>query len=96
MVVTDVDWNYHSGAPGLVQVLALVIENLTEASKRQTAFESTIRRGSDGVGGTSEHMTSGFVVSSAARVCVELRNGPIGPPLRLSKVLLRGYLVDAE
>ena len=96
LVVTDVDWQYHSGAPGLVQILALVIENLAETFKRHTAFESTIRLGSDGVGGISEHMTSGFVVSSSARICVELRNGPIGPPLRLSRVLLRGYLVDAE
>jgi hypothetical protein len=52
------------------------------------------RFGADGVGGTSEHMTSGFLVSSGLRLCVGVINGPIGSPLRLSKVLLRGYLVD--
>jgi hypothetical protein len=34
LVVTDVDWHYHSGAPGLVQILALVIENLRSGRYR--------------------------------------------------------------
>ena len=96
LLVTDVDWHYSSGAPGLVQILALIVENRTDQAKRHTSFESTIRLGSDGVGGTSEHLTTGFVISSSARICIELRNGPIGSPLRLSKVLLRGYLIDVE
>lgn len=94
LVVTDVDWYYSSGAVGQVLILSLVVENLAEPEKRARAFESTIRLGPDGVGGASERMTTGFVVGPAARVCVETRNGPIGSPPRLSKILLRGYLSE--
>jgi hypothetical protein len=77
-------------------MLSLLVENLSDADERHGAFESTIRLGADGVGGASEHMASGFVVSSGARVCLELRNANIGDPLRLSKVLLRAYLASEQ
>lgn len=94
LVVTDLDWHYFSGPPGLVVILSVRLENLADPAKRHRVFESTIRLGADGVGGASEHMTSGFLVSSGARLCVDMINGPIGSPMRLSKVLLRGYLAD--
>ena len=94
LVVTDLDWYYFQGTPGLMVVLSVLVENLAEPSKRHRAAESAVRLGPDGVGGASEHMTSGFVVSSESRLCVEVVNSPVGSPLRLSKVLLRGYLVD--
>jgi hypothetical protein len=93
LVVTDVDWYYTSGLAGAAQVLSVVVENIADRAKRRRAFESTVRLGPDGVGGISEHMTTGFVVRSSARLCAETRNGPIGSPLRLS-VLLRGYLTE--
>jgi hypothetical protein len=94
LVVTDVDWHYHSGAPGLAIVLSVLVQNLGDADKRHRAVESVVRLGPDGVGGAGVRMTSGFVVSPAARVCVDLINAPTGDPLRLSRVLLRGYLTD--
>ncbi len=94
LVVTDVDWHYFSGPPGLVIILSVRLENLADPEKRHRVLESPIRLGADGVGGASEHMTSGFLMSSQSRLCVDVINGPIGSPMRLSKVLLRGYLVD--
>jgi len=94
MVITELDWYYFNGPPGLMVVLSVFAENLRDASKRNVVFQSPVRLGPDGVGGTSEHMTTGFAVSSAARLCIDLLNGSIGTPMRLSKVLLRGYLVD--
>ena len=95
LIVTDVDWLYSSGGPGLTEVLLVLIENLADSSKRQTVFQSTIRLGVDGAGGANEHSTTGFLVSSSARLCVDVIPGPIGSPLRLSNVVLRGYLVGA-
>ena len=96
LVVTDVDWHYFSGAPNGVVVLAMLIENLTDPAQRRRAAESTATLGPHGVGGASEHMTTGFVVGPQARICLDVVNGSIGSPMRLSKVLLRGYLVDEQ
>lgn len=94
LVATDLEWYYFNGAPGLVVGLSVLLENLEDPKKRGRAMESTVRLGPDGVGGASEYMTTGFVVSSGSRLCVDVVNGVAGPQLRLSKVLLRGYLVD--
>jgi hypothetical protein len=94
LVVTDFDWYYSGGTPGQVIILSLIVENISDAAKRRRAAESTVRLGADGVGGASVRMTTGFVVSSRARLCAETINGPVGTPMRLSKVLVRGYLVD--
>jgi hypothetical protein len=94
LVVTDVDWHYFSGGPHAVVVLAMLVENLTDPAKRHRVAESTVRLGPDGVGGASENMTTGFVVGSQSRICLDIVNGPVGSPMRLSKVLLRGRLMD--
>jgi hypothetical protein len=94
LVVTDVDWHYHSGAPGFVAILSVLVENLADPDKRHRAVESVVRLGPDGAGGAGVRMMSGFVVSPAARVCVDLINAPMGSPVRLSRVLLRGYLTN--
>lgn len=94
MVITELDWYYFNGPPGLTVVLSVFAENLRDPSRRNTVFQSPIRLGSDGVGGASERMTTGFAVSSSARLCFEVLNGSIGYPMRLSRVLLRGYLID--
>ena len=96
LIVTDVSWLYSGGGPGLTEVLMVLVENLADPSTRQTVFQSTIRLGVDGVGGATEHLTSGFLVSSAARVCVDVVPGPVGSPLRLSNVVLHGYLVGSR
>jgi hypothetical protein len=94
MVITELDWYYFNGLPGLTVVLSVYAENLRDPSKRNPVFQSPIRLGRDGVGGASERMTTGFAVSSSARLCFDVLNGSIGNPMRLSKVLLRGYLTD--
>jgi hypothetical protein len=96
LVVTDVDWQYaHPDGPaavGTIQTLRLLIENLVNPSLVSRAFESTITLGKAGEGGISEHMTSGFTVSSKARVCFDAIPGPIGPPSGLQHLIVRGYL----
>ena len=94
LIVTELDWYYFNGPPGAMVILSVLAENLRDPSKRNTVFQSPIRLGGDGVGGASERMTSGFAISSSGRLCFDLVNGTVGYPIRLSKVLLRGYLVD--
>jgi hypothetical protein len=94
MVITELDWYYFNGPPGATVVLSVLTESLRDASKRNAVFQSPLRLGPDGVGGASERMTTGFAVSSSGRLCFEVLNGSVGYPMRLSKVLLRGYLVD--
>lgn len=94
LVVTDVDWLYGNAGPGLTRALALYVENIADPSKRQPVFRSTIRLNSDGAGGASERMTSGFRISPAARACPDVEPGPVDSPLRLLSLVLRGYLVS--
>ena len=96
LVVTDVDWQYvhpdGGAAEGMIQILRLFVENLTDGDS-QREFESTLILGSRGEAGISEAMTTGFVVSSKARICPDITPGPEGPPSGLQHLLLRGYLI---
>lgn len=98
LVITDVDWQYvhpnHETAAGKVQILRLIIENLADPSQSRRAFDSTITLSSEGEGGISESMTSGFIVSSEARICPDVFPGPQGPPFGLQHLILRGYLAQ--
>jgi hypothetical protein len=100
LVVTDVDWQYvhPSGGAGAnkLMTLRLFVQNLTDPIKDFRAFESTIVLSSEGHGGASEAMQSGFVVSSAARLCLDVNPGPEGPPSGLQHAIVRGYLVEVE
>ena len=97
LVVTDVDWQYvhPQGAAfaGRIEVLRLTVENLANAALTRREFESTITLSSHGEGGTSVAMTSGFVVSSKARICPDVSPGPTGPPSGLQHLILQGYLI---
>jgi len=96
LVVTDVDWQYvhpnGAAAAGTIETLRLFIENLTNPSLSRRAFESTVTLSSVGQRGISERMTSGFIVSSAARICPDVFPGPLGPPFGLQHLIVRGYL----
>jgi len=96
LVITDVDWQYiHPDAkPGQIQVLRLNIENLADDFIQSRAFESTVVLSNIAEGGASESMTSGFVVSSKARICPDVTPGPQGPPYGLQHLILRGYLTN--
>ena len=97
LVITDVDWQYvhpqGAAGAGRIQVLRLFIENLADPNLTRRAFESTITLSSQGEGGISEAMTTGFVVSSKARICPNVFPGPQGPPSGLQHLILRGYLI---
>jgi hypothetical protein len=97
LVITDVDWQFvhpqGAAAAGKIEVLRLFVENLADPSVSGRAFESTITLGSQGEGGISESMTTGFAVSSEARICPDVTPGPSGPPFGLQHLILRGYLI---
>ena len=93
LIVNDVDWTFNGGAAGITKALVIYAENLTEATTRQAVFRSPVRLNGDGAGGASEHLSSGFPISSAARACPEVEYGPMASPLRLLSVILRGRLV---
>jgi hypothetical protein len=97
LVVTDVDWQYvhPKGAEGAakIQILRLSIESLAKPGSSRRAFESTVTLSSQGEGGTSQSMTSGFIVSSKARICPDVFPGPLGPPSGLQHLIVRGYLI---
>lgn len=91
LVVTDVDWQY-SGNPGNSQTFRVFIKPLKGDDPGRRVFESTITLNGEGHGGTSEAMTSGFVVSPNVRLAVDTYPGGG----KIQHVLLRGYLVSAK
>jgi hypothetical protein len=97
LIVTDVDWQYlhpqGTTSAGRIEVLRLLIENLANPGLTRRAFESTVVLSSHGEGGISEAMTTGFAVSSKARICPDVFPGPLGPPSGLQHLILRGYLI---
>lgn len=97
LVVTEVDWQYvhPQGVAGAdkIEVLRLFLDSLASPGTTRRVFESTITLSSKGEGGISESMSSGFVVSSKARLGPDIMPGPLGPPFGLQHLILRGYLV---
>jgi len=89
LIITDVDWQYNLGGPDQKQTLRLSLENFTTPFMRIRVAESTITLNSSGQGGTSEHMTTGLMVSSAAKICVDASPG--GGVIE--HVILRGRLI---
>jgi hypothetical protein len=100
LVVTDVDWQYvhpnGAASAGQMQILRLFIENLADPTLNRRAFESPVILSNTGAGGVSASMTSGFIVSNAARICPDVIPGPLGPPSGLQHLILRGYLAPAS
>ena len=98
LVVADVDWQYihpqGAAEAGRIQVLLLFVENLATPIHTRRAFESAVTLSSRGDAGVSEAITTGFVVSSKARVCPDVFAGPQGPPFGLQHLILRGYLIS--
>jgi hypothetical protein len=86
-VVTDVDWQYNSGAPQGRQTFRIFILNLAKGESWRV-FESTVILNGSGDGGISEAMTSGFVVSSKGRIHVDVSPG--GGVI--NHIIIRGYL----
>jgi hypothetical protein len=97
LVITDMDWWYHhpddEAAAGARIVLRLMIQNLADPDRQEPMVESTIILNDEGEGGTSEAMTSGFVMTSQAQLCFDTFGGPAGPPSGVQHVILRGYFM---
>lgn len=95
LVVTDFDWFYDhpdgAAAAGRRIVLRLWVADLTNLAARNTVAFSTLFLNNEGKGGTSEHLTSGFVVSSRSAICLD-RDG--APANFTGPVSVRGYLLD--
>jgi len=91
LVITDVDWQY-AGSSGSSQTFRVFIKPLKDGDPGRRVFESTITLNGEGHGGTSEAMTSGFVVSANVRLAVD--TSPGGG--KIQHVLLRGYLISAK
>jgi len=97
LVITDIDWQYrHPGGAaeaGLRVTLRLFLQNLADPDRRERVAESTILLNDAGEGGTSEAMTSGFVMTAAAQLCLDTAEAPMGPPSGLQHLILRGYFI---
>ena len=91
MVITDVDWQY-SGNPDSSQTFRVFIQPLKGGEPGRRVFESSITLDHEGHGGTSEAMTTGFVVSPSVRLAVDTFPGGG----KIQHVLLRGYLIPAK
>ena len=92
LVITDVNWHMSSGNPGTVVRLALNVENVANPALFRKVFNATVTLNAGGVAGVNESLGSGFVVSSAAKITVDL-TAPTGA---LEGLMLRGYLAPDE
>lgn len=97
LLITDVDWQYRhpsgAAAAGRRVVLRLFLQNLADPSHQEVVHESTIIVNEEGEGGASEAMTTGFVMTDEAQLCMDTGEEPKGPPLGLQHAILRGYLL---
>lgn len=92
LIVTDVDWQQNSGTPGARVILRLYARPLDgEEEPGVPVFESTVILNSEGDGGISEAMSTGFAVSSEARLDRDVWGDGI-----TNHTVIRGYLVPAE
>ena len=100
LVVTDVEWNVREGPTPLVQGTTLFLQIYLSPSVTSGlhVFQSRgVTIGSQettGRPGTSEQLTAGFLVSSAATICPNAIQGGSGAvTLTLDNLILRGYLM---
>ena len=91
-VVTDVNWHMASGNPGTVVRLSLNVKNVANPSLFRKVFNAAVTLNTVGLAGVNESLGSGFVVSSAAKITVDL-TAPTGA---LEGLMLRGYLAPDE
>jgi hypothetical protein len=87
LLVTDVDWWYRGGTPGQIQILKIDIQNISSGGQSHTVFYSALTLDNQG-GAATEAMTSGFIVSSEAKILIS--NFPGGGVLQ--DLIIRGYL----
>ena len=93
LVITDIHWQVNAGNPGTVCRLSLFVENLLNpVAFNRLVYNSVLTLNSGGVSNSNDRLTSGILVSSAARI----KAVPTIPTGALSSLLLLGYLVEEE
>jgi hypothetical protein len=92
LIITDVNWQIESGNPGTVSRLLLRVENLANPIFFRNVYTSVLTLNSGGVNGSNDHLGTGIVVSSAAKITATL-NTPTGA---LGGLFLIGYLAPEE
>ncbi|MFZ5644709.1 MAG: hypothetical protein ACOY46_14055 [Bacillota bacterium] len=93
LIVTDVDWRVEGGAPGKTAALQLHIAPLDVSYLGNYAFSSSAILDSSGCGGASVSMTTGFAVSSSARL---IATSYPNNNSNMKQILVRGYLVPSN
>ncbi len=88
LVITDVDWSYSGGRPGQTQRLRLSVNNLARPTLRTFPYQTVLTLDESGQGGSSQSLTSGFVLSSKARLGFDVIPG--GGTVQA--IVVRGYL----
>ncbi len=92
LIITDVNWMIEAGNPGTITRLNLRVENLANPSLFRNVFDSTLTLNSAGFNVSNERLTSGIVVSSAAKVTATVTI----PTGALRSLFLIGYLAPEE
>jgi len=93
LLVTDVDWALNGGDPNSTHVLRLFVVNKAGPQSFR-AMESKIQLDPLGAGATTTSATTGFTMSNAAALCVDvIAVGGTNSGL-LQGVLLRGRFLD--
>lgn len=93
LIVTDVDWRVEGGTPGKTAALQLHIAKLNDGFLGNYAFESSAVLDSSGCGGASVSMTTGFAVSSNARL---IATSYPNNNNNMKQIIVRGYLVPSN
>lgn len=92
LIITDLDWRFQSADQLTPQCVTfrLYLAPLNQSSNPLQVHESTTQLDFLGCGGSSEAMTTGFVVDENAKVIWD--SWPINR--FVTHILLRGYLID--
>ncbi len=91
LVITDVDWQVKAPPKPARQnvTLRLSVALRNDRTNNRMVHQSTLLLDEFGYGGTSEALTTGFVVDEAATIIWDSQ-----PEFNVSHILLRGYLID--
>lgn len=92
LIITDVNWTIEAGNPGTITRLNLRVENLANPALFRNVFDSTLTLNSAGFNVSNERLTSGIVVSSAAKITANVTM----PTGALRSLFLIGYLAPEE
>lgn len=94
LVVTDVDWQQNGGTPGTTHLLRLFLVNRGGDTPGNRVHEVPMQLDATGAGAVATSATTGFMMSSAAALCLDVLPIGSGEPGILQHVLLRGYYVE--